>query len=207
MRGFAHHIGAEATPVRWDIPLPEPAHEYARGIVDANTVVLSPVSSQRLQNFRNWPVERYQQVCEHLVIRHGCRVIITGAGTALEHDYAAALTAIDGVESIVGDSSLKELVAVFAAARLVICPDSGPAHMATAVGTPVIGLYATSNPDRTGPYLGRELTVNRYPDAVERFLGKAVDEVRWGQRVRHPDAMELITIDDVNGKIDAFMRE
>ena len=78
--------------------------------------------------------------------------------------------------------------------------------MATAVGTPVIGLYATSNPDRTGPYLGRELTVNRYPDAVERFLGTAVDEVRWGQRVRDPGAMELITIEDVTSKIDAFMR-
>ena len=132
-------------------------------------------------------------------------MVITGAGTALEREYADALTNASGVTSIVGDSSLKELVAVFAAARLVICPDSGPAHMATAVGTPVIGLYATSNPDRTGPYLERELTVNRYPDAVERYLGKPVDKVRWGQRVRDPGAMDLITIDDVTGKIDTFM--
>ena len=207
MLGFARHIGAGTTPVRWDIPLPEAAHDYARRIVDANTVVLSPVSSQRVRNFRNWPLERYRSVCEHLVSQHGCRVIVTGAGTDREREYAAALTSIDGVTSIVGDSGLKELVAVFAAARLVICPDSGPAHMATAVGTPVIGLYATSNPDRTGPYTGRELTVNRYPDAVERFLGKSVSELRWGQRVRHPDAMELITIDDVTDKIDAFMRK
>lgn len=206
MLGFGRHIGARPTPVRWDIPLPEAAHEYARRIVDDNTVVLSPVSSQRFQNFRNWPLDRYQRVCEHLISKHGCRVVVTGAGTQLEHEYASGLTSIDGVTSIVGGSSLKELVAVFSAARLVICPDSGPAHMATAVGTPVIGLYATSNPDRTGPYLGRELTVNRYPDAVERFLGTAVDEVRWGQRVRDPGAMELITIEDVTSKIDAFMR-
>ena len=86
----------------------------------------------------------------------------------------------------------------------MICPDSGPAHMATAVGTPVIGLYATSNPDRTGPYLSRDLTVNRYPDAARKYLGKGVDELRWGQRVRHADAMDLITIDDVSGKIDDF---
>jgi heptosyltransferase I len=77
--------------------------------------------------------------------------------------------------------------------------------MATAMGTPVIGLYATSNPARTGPYKNRELTVNRYPDAVARYLGKPVEALRWGQRVRHPEAMNLITIDDVVGKIDDFM--
>ena len=77
---------------------------------------------------------------------------------------------------------------------MVLCPDSGPAHMATAAGTPVVGLYATSNPDRTGPYLSRDLCVNRYPDAVRRYLGKDIRDLRWGQRVRHPDAMELITV-------------
>ncbi|NNF40825.1 MAG: glycosyl transferase, partial [Woeseiaceae bacterium] len=79
-----------------------------------------------------------------------------------------------------------------------------PAHMATAVRTPVIGLYATSNPERTGPYFCRELCVNRYPDATSEFLGKAPGALSWGQRVRHPEAMELITIDDVRRKIDDF---
>jgi heptosyltransferase I len=99
---------------------------------------------------------------------------------------------------------LKELVALIDAADLVICPDSGPAHMATTVSTPVLGLYATSNPDRTGPFFSREITVNRYPDATQRYLGKSVEQLKWGQRVRHPDAMDLITIEDVKGKIDAF---
>ena len=93
---------------------------------------------------------------------------------------------------------------LLAAAEFVIAPDSGPVHMATAAGTTVIGLYATSNPDRTGPYLSREYTVNRYPDAVRRYLGKEVEQLRWGQRVRHPEAMSLITVDDVIGKIDAY---
>jgi len=205
MMGFARYIGAAPTPVRWDIPVPAAAREYATRHVDDNTVVISPVSSQRFRNFRNWPLERYRAVCEHLVTKYGCRVVVTGGGSDLEREYAAALCAVPGVSSIVGESDLKEVVAVFAAARLVICPDSGPAHMATAMGTPVVGLYATSNPARTGPYRHRELTVNRYPDAVARYLGKPVEKLRWGQRVRHPDAMNLITIDDVVGKIDAFM--
>ena len=206
MLGFARHLGARATPVRWDIPLPPEARDFAARHLDANTVVISPVSTQRARNYRNWPVERYQAVCEYLVEEYGCRVVITGAGSQLERDYGKALAARRGVTSLVGESTLKELVAIFAGARLVICPDSGPAHMATAVGTPVIGLYATSNPARTGPYLNRELTVNRYPDAVARYLGKPVEALRWGQRVRDPDAMKLIEIEDVTSKIDEFMR-
>jgi heptosyltransferase I len=74
--------------------------------------------------------------------------------------------------------------------------------MATAVQTPVIGLYATSNPDRTGPYLSRDLTVNAYPEAVRKFLGKSVEEVRWGQRVRDPRAIGLIRLARVNEQLD-----
>jgi heptosyltransferase I len=76
--------------------------------------------------------------------------------------------------------------------------------MATAFGTPVLGLYATSNPDRTGPFASTDLTANRYPDAALKYLGKPVEKLRWGQRVRHPDAMDLITVEDVSEKIDAF---
>ena len=88
-----------------------------------------------------------------------------------------------------------------------LAPASAPAtaHVATALGTRVVGLYATSNPGRTGPYLSGDLTVNRYPDAVRKYLHKQADELRWGRRVRHPDAMELITVDDVTGKIDEFL--
>jgi len=137
---------------------------------------------------------------------HGCKVVLTGGNSDLEKEYGEALSAgsASPVDNLIGTTSLKELLALIGTADLVICPDSGPAHMATAVGTPVIGLYATSNPDRTGPYLSRALTVNRYPDAARQYLDKAVDALRWGQRVRHADAMELITIDDVRTRIDQF---
>ncbi|MEO1244675.1 MAG: glycosyltransferase family 9 protein [Pseudomonadota bacterium] len=206
MLGFATHIGAETRPVRWDIPLPDEALAFAARRMPEATVVISPVSSQRFRNYRNWPVERYRAICERLTGELGFRVLLTGGGTELERQYARALGEMPRVGSIVGESSLKELVAVLKRAAFVICPDSGPAHMATAVGTPVIGLYASSNPARTGPYRHPEFTVNRYPDAVTRFLSKTAGELRFGTRVRHPDAMSLITIEDVNDKIDDLMR-
>lgn len=204
MMSFARTIGAAPSPLRWDIPLAAEDQAFADRFVTYPTLVISPLSSQRQRNFRNWPAERFADVARYAQERHGCRIVLTGSGSPLEHEYARSILARSGpdIVDLVGQTTLKQSLAVFAAADALLCPDSGPAHMATAVRTPVIGLYATSNPDRTGPYVSRQLTVNRYPEALERYLGKSVDQVRWGRRVRHPDAMELIEVADVTEMID-----
>ena len=205
MMSFASTIGAAPQPIRWEIPLSEDAREFAADFRSPNKplVVISPCSSNRSRNFRNWSVANYAKAIEHLISK-SCRVVLTGGPSELEVEYGATLSANGVADNLVGKTSLKELAALIDAADLVICPDSGPAHMATAFGTPVLGLYATSNPDRTGPYASNELTANRYPDAALKYLGKTVEQLRWGQRVRHPEAMDLITVDDVIEKIDAF---
>ena len=210
MMAFATAIGARERDLRWDIPLSADdrarAERYRQN--GRPLVVISPCSSQRARNFRNWRVENFAAVIAHLESRYRARVVVTGGPSELEARYGRELAAASGATtSLVGRSTLKQLAALIAAADVVICPDSGPAHMATALGTPVIGLYATSNPERTGPYLSKKYTINRYPDAIERYLGKNVDDVRWGQRVRHPDAMDLVTIDDVTQMIDSFFEE
>jgi len=209
MMGFARAIGAEPRPVRWDIPLDVADREFAARYTGYPTIAISPCSSQRSRNYRNWPAERFAAVARHAQERHGCRIVLTGGPTALEREYGDAIAADSGPDlvNLVGQTTLKQSLAVFAAADAVICPDSGPAHMATAVGTPVIGLYATSNPERTGPYVSRQLTVNRYPEAVRQFLGKSVDAVRWGRRVRDPDAMSLIGVDDVTERVDRLFAD
>ena len=205
MMSFASTIGAAPQPIRWEIPLSEDAREFAADYKSPNKplVVISPCSSNRSRNFRNWSVANYAKAIEHLISK-SCRVVLTGGPSALEIEYGATLSASGVADNLVGKTSLKELAALIDAADLVICPDSGPAHMATAFGTPVLGLYATSNPDRTGPFASNELTANRYPDAALKYLGKPVEKLRWGQRVRHPEAMDLITVEDVTEKIDAF---
>jgi heptosyltransferase I len=111
------------------------------------------------------------------------------------------------VTDLIGRTTLKQLLALIARASVVVCPDSGPAHMATAVATPVVGLYATSNRHRTGPYLSQHLVVDRYPQAVQREFGKRVEDLRWGERVRNPGAMELIEVADVTAKLDLAFAE
>jgi len=205
MMSFAASIGAEAKAIRWEIPLGDDALRFAAGFRSPATplIVISPCSSQRSRNYRNWRVENYAAVIRHLEDR-GCRVLLTGGTSRLERVYGDTLSATSAAHDLIGRTSLKELLALINEADLLICPDSGPAHMATTVNTPVLGLYATSNPDRTGPFASRDLSVNRYPDAVQKYLGKSVDALRWGQRVRHPDAMGLISVADVTSRIDDF---
>ena len=204
MMGFADALGAKATPLRWDIPVDDIDRAFAESHCRYPTVVISPCTSQRSRNFRNWSAERFAEVARYARERHAARIILTGGPTEVEQQYGETITTLagDGVRNLIGKTTLKQSFALFEAADLVIAPDSGPAHMATAAGTPVIGLYATSNPGRTGPYISRRLTVDRYPDAVSKYLGKTVDEVRWGQRVREADAMDLIEVDEVTAKID-----
>ncbi len=204
MMGFARYIGAEPTPLRWDIPLGDADREFAAARCRYPTLVISPLSSQRSRNYRNWPAERFAEVARYARDEYGCRILLTGGNTDAERSYGDSIDRAAGrrVVDLIGQTTLKQSLAIFAAADAVLCPDSGPAHMATTVGTPVIGLYASSNPARTGPYVSRRLTVDRYAEALERFMGKSVDDVRWGQRVRHPEAMELITVADVTAKLD-----
>lgn len=209
MMGFARAIGAEPTPLRWDIPLGDDDRAFAARFVSHPTLVISPCSSQREGNYRNWPAERFAAAARHAQERHGCRIVLTGGTTPLERDYGTRILADTGADivNLIGQTTLKQTLAVFEAADALLCPDSGPAHMATAVRTPVIGLYASSNPERTGPYVSRQLTVNRYPDALRQFESRSVDEVRWGHRVRDPAAMALITVNDVIRKIDDAFAE
>jgi len=208
--GFTECLGLKDRVVRWGIPLSASYREVADSAVDGSrdsVCVISPCTSQRLRNYRNWRVENFAAVIRHFQAVYGGKIILTGASTDIEQRYGNEIESLtDGaVTNLVGQTTLKQLSAVLARADLLICPDSGPAHMATAVGTPVVGLYATSNPRRTGPYNSQELVVDRYPKAIRREFSKPVDAVRWGQRVRDPDSMDLITVEDVNKKIDLVL--
>ena len=159
-----------------------------------------------VRNFRNWPVERLAKVAQYARERHNCRILVTGSNSELEQECGRYIDTVvgDGVTNLVGRTTLKQMFALIEAADLVLCPDSGPAHMATAAGTPVVGLYATTNPDRARPYVSRQFTVSKYDEALAKYLNKTVDQVRWGTRVRNPEAMSLIQVEDVTAKLDDF---
>lgn len=100
-----------------------------------------------------------------------------------------------------GKTSISELVAVLDMASVVIAPDTGPAHIASALGTPVIGLYAATNPLRAGPYRFKQYVVNKYPLALEKYYQLSVGDAPWGQRVHEEGCMAMISPQDVIEKL------
>jgi heptosyltransferase I len=204
--GFAERLGVRGRAMRWDIPLPPAALEYAlRVIPDSQpTLVISPCSSHAL---RNWSAERYAAVGDHAAARHGMRVLICGGPSPLEAQYGAEIQQHmrQPCQNLVGRDTLLEFLATLARATVLVSPDSGPAHMATTVGTPVIGLYAATNPARSGPYYSREHCVDRYALASERFLGRPVAEIPWTTKIEQPGVMDLITVEDVQARLDKLL--
>jgi heptosyltransferase I len=204
--GFAETLGVRYRKMRWDIPLPPAALDYARRVIpdEQPTLVVSPCSSHAL---RNWSAERYAAVADHAAARHGMRVLICGGRSPLELEYGSRIEQLmhQRCVNLVGKDTLLELLATLQRATALISPDSGPAHMATTVGTPVIGLYAATNPERSGPYYSRPWCVDRYESAAMQFLGKPAAAIPWTTKIERPGVMDMVTVDDVVERLDALV--
>jgi len=206
--GFAEALGVHDRVLRWDITLPPAARHYAAQIVSDRrpTLIISPCSSHRR---RNWRPEYYAQVADHAVRAHGARVVLTGGPSTLERNMGEAIekTAKARLINTIGQDTLPQMHALLERADVLLSPDSGPVHMATAAGTPVIGLYAATNPERSGPYLSRSWCVNRYAEAAQKFLGRPASELKWTTKIEKPGVMDLIQPPDVIRKLDQIMKQ
>jgi heptosyltransferase I len=201
---FCEPLGLRQDTVRWDLPVPDDAHAWARAQWPDDgrpTLLVSPCSSHVL---RNWRPERYAAVADHAASR-GWRIVLCGGRSALERDTTDAIVGAmrAPVLDLVGKDTLKQLPALLSRARLVMTPDSGPMHIANAMGSKVLGLHAASNPARSGPYSDRRYCVDRYDEAARRFLGRPAGELRWGTKIERAGVMDLVTVEDA---IQAFER-
>ncbi len=205
--GFAEALGVKERLVSWDLPLPQDALEYAHKLIpDARpTLVISPCSSHSL---RNWRADRYAAVADHAARQHGMRVILCGGPTPLERETGAAIEAAVQIPVInqIGRDTLPQMLALLGRATVLVAPDSGPAHMATMVRTPVVGLYAATNPARSGPYLSRQWCVNAYPEAARRFRGRPPERLPWTEKIEERGVMNLITVAQVTAKLDQALQ-
>jgi heptosyltransferase I len=204
---FCEPLGLKQAQVRWDIPIPDEAHAWAAEQLPAGTptLLVSPTSSHAL---RNWRPERYAAVMDHAAAR-GWRVALVGGPSTGERAMADAVLAHCQRKplDLTGKDTLKKLLALLGRASLLLTPDSGPMHMANAVGTKVLGLHAASNPDRSGPYSDRRWCVNKYDEAARRYLGEPASEIPWGSKIERPGVMDLIGVDEVIERYEAAARE
>ena len=201
---FAEALGLQRDAVVWNLPVPDAARDWAREQWPddgAPVLMISPCSSHVL---RNWYADRYAALADHAAKR-GWRVVLCGGRSELERSTTDAILAAMRAPALdlVGKDTLKQLPALLERADLLVTPDSGPMHIANAMGTRVLGLHAASNPARSGPYSDRRYCVDRYDDAARKYLGKPAAALRWGSKIEREGVMELVTVEDA---VDAFER-
>lgn len=161
---MARHLGAldedrpEEEQVSWGLRVPDEAAERiaARlaeaGMVEAGPVLLNLGASRPA---KTWPPARWAELARGLV-EAGERVVLVG-GPGDRGAATAVFEALgDGrpaeLVDWVGTTDLVELAALIARARLVVSCDTGPMHLAVALGAPVVALFGPTNPRRCGPW-------------------------------------------------------
>jgi len=126
------------------------AETLARAGVSAPYVVLHPTRGIAAARAR-WPVARFADLARELGASGNAMVVVTGGPP--DRAISDAVAAASGAISLGGRTSLKEFGALALGARGVVAMDSGPMHVAAAVGAPTLGIFAlqSDEPDRWAP--------------------------------------------------------
>lgn len=197
---FAKALGIKETVIRWDLPISPADYEWAEQHLPQQgpVLVINPAASKPE---RSWSVDRYIDVLRQAQQRWGVQIVITGGPSDFDKQLAEQITQVIPAINLAGKTKPKQLLALISKATVVLCPDTGPSHMSTAVNTPVVALHAVTNPLISGPYLFQHLVVNRYPEAAKQILGSASIEEVWGEHVHGDESMKLISVDEVVEKL------
>jgi heptosyltransferase I len=196
---FLPTIGlAIPTQLHWPLPITDEARVFAQEKIPGPDpyLVISPCSSHPL---RNWSAQRYAKVADFAQSKLRLRVVLVGGCGPVEIAMRDAIIASADYKMIdlVGQDTLQQLLAILQNAAVVLSPDSGPAHLASALGTPVVGLYAATDPQRSGPYRFRHLCTDHFELAATQFLHREPSQLPWGSKIEKPGVMDLISVDEV----------
>lgn len=186
-RALAEAAGARLDAVRFPLFVSSDSQGAIAQLLKSSSmeryIVLSPGGGWR---YKRWPPDRFGELAERLWNAHRYRIIVNcGPG---ESDLGEIVLGHAGIAMpIMVQYALPELKALLMRADLVVACDSGPLHLAVALGTPVVGLYGPTDPARNGPYGGRDIVIrnageqdtthDREDSDSEAMLSITVDQV------------------------------
>jgi lipopolysaccharide heptosyltransferase I len=198
---IAQGIDVQADDVSFDIILlPEEKRRVAQileelGIEDKRVLVtINPYTSW---SSKNWLNQRWAEVADNLIKNLNCEVIFTG-GPA---DRAGVNEIIDLMKershNLAGRTNLKELAGIYDRADLFIGCDTGPMHLAAAMGTSVIALFGPTNPKTHGPYGDNNIVLR----------GDTQCKCCWKRVCQHDkECMKAIGVADLLGAVNLMLR-
>lgn len=200
---FAEHLGIKQKQIRWDLPIQTADFNWARAhmpVASGRPICLVNPAASKPE--RSWSSERYIEVIQYMQQRWQACVVLVGGPGAYDRQLGDAI--LQHVEAIdlIGKTKPKQLLAIISLADMLLCPDTGPSHMGTAVATPVVALHAVTSSEVSGPYLYRHLSVDFYPEAVRTILKKTDKTNPWGTHAHGSETMKLVTVESVIAKLE-----
>ncbi|QDV69929.1 Lipopolysaccharide heptosyltransferase 1 [Rosistilla carotiformis] len=135
------------------------AKQHVQECVDhPSPVIINPGAGW---DSRLWPTERYAEVATWLHREHQIPTLVVWAGDR-ERGFAEEIcSASNGIAKVAGDTSLVQLAAVLKQAKLFLSSDTGPMHLAVAVGTRCLSLHGPTRPELSGPYGPQHLSIQK----------------------------------------------
>ena len=147
---FADYLELPPCPISWDMTLSKGERMKVNNLVGRETHPIIVINIGASKPEKLWPVEHFIALSRQLKQHWKGKVIIVG-GTQ-DRPSAFQIASSSDTECLAGDVTLRELGALYENTSLVISGDTGPLHLAVAMGAPVLGLYGPSTPSRTGPF-------------------------------------------------------
>jgi heptosyltransferase-1/heptosyltransferase-2 len=153
MRALGKPLGTTVTGrAEFRMPVQAGAMEKAAGLVAGEFVTVIPGARW---NTKRWPLERYGKIVGNL-LEQGDEVVLLGSPDerALCEQIEGMVEKVRGgrVMNLAGKTDLATMVALLARTRLLVANDSGPLHVATALGVPAVALYGPTDPAFVGPH-------------------------------------------------------
>ena len=186
-------LGIDAVGLR-EFPLPFSAEAVARvdaglqGLRGDGLVVLNPGGGWAS---KLWPAERFGQLARELRQLGLDPLVSWGPGEQELADRVVAASGGAAVRSF--PTTLLDYVEIARRARLVVAADTGPLHLACAVGTPVVALFGPTEPARNGPFSPDDVVVRRAPGCAPCYSRSCA---------RHAGVMDGISLEEVRAAVE-----
>lgn len=189
-------IGIEQPRIRFNLPSDTVADKFIdRWLIDKSLDRFAVINPGGSWASKRWENERFGSVASHLLNNHGLKTVVTWAGIE-ELEMAEQIVGLNPAGSVLaGRTNLPELQSLLARASFFVGCDTGPMHLATAVGTPCVGLYGTTRPEDSGAFGPQNI-------AIQKWYQSGSCKKR---RNASNDAMRDILASDVNAACDQML--
>lgn len=169
-------LGVEDDEIRFPLAeVPSAALDALRGRIGTRPFAL--INAGAAWPNKRWPPERYGELAAF--VREACGlepVVLWGPGEEALASQVMAASSGSAIEA--PRTGVADLVALARASALVISGDTGPLHIATAVGTPTVSLFGPTDPERNGPFTTEDAVVSRY-DTCGCHYDRACHQAQW----------------------------